>query len=331
MESLEQVKARVDILSAEDRQALLTALGGTSPEQPNQPHTSQSQPFIRKLRIFSGKKPVPAGEVDFDTWSVMAKPVLDDSAINENTKKRVFLTSLLRPALEIASSEETSDSIFQTLKVVFGTVSDGHELYIQFLSKFQGEQETSSQYLQRLYLDLLVVEERGGVSSEDLSRELLDQFIRGSRDENLILRLKLEDRTSSPPTFADLLLEIRKEEVRSSEKKNRFKTSARTASQQTSVEETLSAKVSQLTEKLEKMERNFSPGISQKSVNKDWKPRQNFVFCYNCGMEGHKCQTCVNPPNPTDVQKKLVERTRRSKIQRDTASHSGSPSFQKSN
>ena len=69
-------------------------------------------------------------------------------------------------------------------------------------------------------MDLLVVEERQGIAADKLDSELLGQFMRGCRDDNLIIRLKLEEKTSDPPSFADLLLLICKEEARSSEKQS---------------------------------------------------------------------------------------------------------------
>lgn len=318
MTSLETLQSGADSLSAEDRQSLLTYLSqaaGPSPSQPpSQPQPSQSSQFLRKLRNFSGKKPVPAGEVDFETWSLQAKQVLEED-INEVSKKRCLTNSLLRPAIDICLNIDTSQQIFETLKIVFGRVADGRELYVQFLSKFQESKETSSEYLQRLYLELLTIEERRGITADSLPKELLQQFIRGSRDENLIFRLKLEEKTDDPPSFADLLLSIRKEETRCNEKKTRLGTNARAASQTTSEESTLKAQVKLLTEKIEKMEAKSKP-VTRK--DKDTKSK---VFCYNCGYDGHKNKTCRKSPNPQLVQKKLLQRSQQATPDKGSSTH----------
>ena len=49
----------------------------------------------RKLRLFSGNQPTPNGEVNFATWRITAKQVIDDGVIDEKEKKRCLIDSLL--------------------------------------------------------------------------------------------------------------------------------------------------------------------------------------------------------------------------------------------
>lgn len=54
-----------------------------------------------------------------------------------------------------------------------------------------------------------------------INNELLKQF-RGSH-EQLIEKLKLENLSNDPPSFSDLLVMVRREETRRSDKQARFK------------------------------------------------------------------------------------------------------------
>ena len=95
---------------------------------------------------------------------------------------------------------------------------DSQELLTQYYSKYQVEKESASTYLQRLYLLATEVADKGGVTVGKIPDLLLRQFIRGSHDEILIQKLDLEELVDEPPSFAELLLSMRKEEARRTEK-----------------------------------------------------------------------------------------------------------------
>ena len=59
----------------------------------------------RKLRCFSGARDPGSGVVDYSTWRLHAKPVVEDTLLSEG-EKRIIVESLLPPALEIAASAD---------------------------------------------------------------------------------------------------------------------------------------------------------------------------------------------------------------------------------
>ena len=84
--------------------------------------------------------------------------------------------------------------------------------------------------MQRLYLLAAEIAEFNGIAMAEVPKHLLEQFIRGSRDEAMLLKLGLESKVDHPPTFATLLLDIRKEEARQTKKRLRLKSTVKVAS-----------------------------------------------------------------------------------------------------
>ena len=71
------------------------------------PPVPRSDPsyFIRKLRTFSGKSPVPSGEVEFETWWIQfSQAIGNDDDVSPAQKKRIILQSLFRPAMVAVKS-----------------------------------------------------------------------------------------------------------------------------------------------------------------------------------------------------------------------------------
>lgn len=295
---------------------------------------SASSPKPRKLRLFSGRTPVPSSEVDFDTWKLMVSQLVEDTTVSESDKKRAMLQNLLRPALDaIKSVQGTSKDILEVLVNIYGSVADGYDLLMRFHTSYQGEKESSSDYVQRIYLLLIDATKRGGAAIGDVPKLLLTQFIRGSGDENLILRLKLEEKLDNPPTFANLLLCIRKEESKALEKRLRMKASRVSAVvQDPSPMKLLQEKVAQLEVQLKQQQQHRSKvdrdsGLDSGSTNPSTpsQPSGNVssgsvkgkkhpsrtrckMFCYRCGQDGHCLDKCTEARNPALVQEKLESR-----------------------
>ena len=81
---------------------LAETLGATDIGKDDRPSGSAGRP--RKLRSFSGSKDAESGVVYFETWRLYARPLVEDKHLHESEKKRLLVESLLRPALEIATS-----------------------------------------------------------------------------------------------------------------------------------------------------------------------------------------------------------------------------------
>lgn len=186
---------------------------------------AQAHPPMR-LRLFSGRKPQPLNEVDYDTWRSSLDLVLKDPTISDLYKSRKILDSLLSPAADIIKhlGPETSPLVYlQLLDSAFGTVEDGDELFAKFMNTLQNAGERPSAYLSRLQTALSIAVKRGGVSSNTADRHLLKQFCRGCWDDGLIADLRLAQKCENPPPFAQLLLMLRTEEDKQAAKTIRMK------------------------------------------------------------------------------------------------------------
>ena len=190
-ELLSKVKRQGESLDSAGRRRtmtqLLEVLGNPSRERDDR--SSSSVVRLRKLRSFSGAKDPEQGVVDFATWRLHAQPLVEDKHLNDSECKRLLLESLLRPALEIATSLDssaTSADLLELLENHYGEVSDGFEMYTQFRSSIQEVKETATEYLQRLHLLALKTAQRGGMKKTAIPKEVVRQFDNGCADEDLL-------------------------------------------------------------------------------------------------------------------------------------------------
>ena len=180
----------------------------------------------RKLRLFSGSQPTPNGEINFVTWRISAKQILDDASITENEKRRCIMESLLIPALNIVKHvppQKTSKDIFDILAKVYGAAKSAKEMLHDFYAICQRPNQTASEYLQQLYTELLEIvdESPDAVNMENMDDELLQQFVRGCFDDDVLNKLHLEEKDTAP-RFEVLFENVRKEEMKRDQKKKRM-------------------------------------------------------------------------------------------------------------
>ena len=191
MADVATVVQQLQALSNEDRKAAISQLNLADRIIVE----TSSRPAPRKLRLFSGKFPIPSGEVDFDTWRLLVRQLEEDPHVSDTDKKTTILQNILRPALDAVKAVDGDYKVLvKVLDNVYGNVVDGAELLIQFHTSYQSEKESASSYLQRIYLLLMDTAEKGGVPLTEVSKFLLKQFIRGSSDDSLISKLKLDDK-----------------------------------------------------------------------------------------------------------------------------------------
>jgi hypothetical protein len=195
--------------------------------------------------------------------------------------------------------------------------------------------------VQRLYLLAVEVAEFKGITMAEVPKHLLQQFIRGSRDEAMLQKLGLEAKVDHPPSFATLLLDIRKEEARQTQKRLRLKTTAKVAATTADVStpldremwKGLQERVLQLEAQLQQRHLPVTTPTSLPAANASKvelsKSRKSSDFqkkttnrstlrgfCYICGEDGHHAPTCTKPHNPILVQEKLLKRSKPLNLQR---------------
>ena len=325
MAGVEEVKQQLSALSVEDRRRAIADLDLADRIIVQ----STSSPRPRKLRLFSGRSPIPSGEVDFETWRLLVRQLEDDGHISDADTKLVILQNLLRPALDAVKAIGPLSEVLDVLDNLYGSVVDGQELLIRFHTTYQEEKESASEYVQRIYLLVIESSEKGGAILGDVPKLLLSQFIRGCRDEALIAKLKLEEKVGAPPSFAVLLLSIRREESKMVEKRLRLKAAGRVSTVAV-VEDPTSGQIKQLQDQVSQLSAQLQQHMSQPKVpysksekvkgaasqasgadsgrgrRPSHRGRQKFpIFCYRCGLDGHSMDKCREAKNPTLVQEKL--------------------------
>ena len=329
--ALKKFKEELEALDEDDRRKSLAAAHALLG-----PHEAEKRQPVkpRKLRSFSGATTVPSGELDYKMWRLHAKPIVDDPFLRESEKKRALIDALLGDALEIASTllaTDTSETLLTLLDKHFGDVADGFELYSKFRSAIQESQESAADFLKRLHTLALRAVEKQGMKSDDVKSQVLRQFDSNCADEDLLQRLSLKDKFENPDDVSDLLLKVRTEEARRKEK--RLKLKARTAkanaisaaeasasSSYNAEMESLHKKIESLTQQVQASKPSFNsysqspPTSTESSSNNNHNrkgshsKKKSGIFCYKCGVDGHKHDACSSPANPTLVQERLLAR-----------------------
>lgn len=349
---LGQFRRRSNNLDGTARRQVLHDVASTLdvPEEPRSPVLRDAaSPFLtqrfRRLPLFSGRSESEPGVVDYTTWRLYAKNSIEDAQLRDSDRKRLLRESLLRPALDIALSVDVFASSTDLLKVLddhFADVSDGHDLYSQFLRSVQLEQETPSEYLQRLHLLALKTVSRGGFPQSHLNKAVFRQFHYTCFDERLLDMIDARKLADEPPPVSELLRNVRTSECRRNAKEARLQ-SERDKRRSTELKDKemveqitlLQEKVAQLNEKLEQQcqvltDAQTSVPTTQYVQNQTLpqftvlpqselnyaqrhpaatapvKPKARLTFCYNCGRDGHMMSSCVYFKDAVLVQKRLA-------------------------
>uniref|UniRef100_A0A672JW03 PNMA family member 2 n=1 Tax=Sinocyclocheilus grahami TaxID=75366 RepID=A0A672JW03_SINGR len=173
----------------------------------------------RRLHVFSGTVPTPAGEEPLEHWLEQARFMVEESDCSDKERRRRIMESLRGPALAIikAARVTTADlkpeQCLEAIESAFGSAESGEELYIAFRLMQQQPSEKLSDFFKRLEQALTKVIQRGGLSVAAANRVRVEQLLRGAVAADLMLvNHKLRERKENPPSFLELLSEIRSEE-----------------------------------------------------------------------------------------------------------------------
>lgn len=188
----------------------------------------QENNAFRRLRVFSGVLPTPAGEETLENWLEQAQVMLDECDGSVKEKKKRIVESVRGPAFEIIQAVRCNDAearpedYLAALENAFGVTKSGEDFYFTFRSMQQKSGERLSDYLRRLEKVLSKAVQKGGLPSASRDRVRVEQLLRGATSESdiLLLQLRLKERLSNPPSFMELLSEIRVEEDQKVTKRN---------------------------------------------------------------------------------------------------------------
>lgn len=173
----------------------------------------------RKLRIFSGKTPVPAGEEGFDTWMDQAVQALEEWEVADAIKRQRIVESLHAPASDVIRNLKrdkpgcTASEYLEALREVYGRIETCAELRYLFEHTYQKEGEKLSAFVTRLDQVLHQVIIKGGMKPEAATGLLLAQVLKGALPLDPIM-LKLQARGQGGPlTYSQLMKTLREEEA----------------------------------------------------------------------------------------------------------------------
>uniref|UniRef100_A0A3B1JFJ8 CCHC-type domain-containing protein n=1 Tax=Astyanax mexicanus TaxID=7994 RepID=A0A3B1JFJ8_ASTMX len=186
-------------------------------EKTAKPH-SESHAY-KRLRIFSGTSPTPAGEENLENWLEQAKLMVEESNCSDGEKRRRIVESLKGSALEIFQAVKVADpqaspvAYIEAIESSFGSMESGEDLYFAYRTMQQQSGERLSDFLRRLDRSLTKIVQRGGLPAALVDQARVEQLLRGAVDSDLMLiHLRLRERKNNPPTFLKLLNEIKEEE-----------------------------------------------------------------------------------------------------------------------
>ncbi|KAG6931893.1 paraneoplastic Ma antigen 1 [Chelydra serpentina] len=147
--------------------------------------------------------------------------MLQEWAVPNAEKRRCLIESLAGPALDVIRTLKLIDpgvsvkDYLEALDHTFGSVEGPEDSYWKFLNSRQREGEKASAYIQRLERLLQRAVMRGAVTAEQMDQTRLAQIVRGTQYLNpILLHLRLRERREHPPSYSQLIKEVREEEER---------------------------------------------------------------------------------------------------------------------
>ncbi|KAL7857334.1 hypothetical protein SRHO_G00162330 [Serrasalmus rhombeus] len=214
--SIADVKGLLNPPSLDVNAALVNAISSLVDKCNAAPADTQS---YRKLRMFSGVRPTPSGEEEYDAWAEQTIHMLEEWQCGDSVKKQRIVESLRGPAADIIrfsraqNPNATSNDYMQALETAFGTTESSADLLVKFRSTFQIEGEKLSTYLLRLDKLLHCVFRKGGLQLSDMNRLRTEQVVRGALPHDMTaICIRMTHKLREPLTFSELLKEVREEE-----------------------------------------------------------------------------------------------------------------------
>ena len=257
-----------------------------------------------------------------------------------NDKQQRIVESLKGPAadivrfLKVSIPNATATDYLSALDTAYGTTESGADILATFRHTYQNEGENLSAFLYRLDKLLHRTLLKGGIRAEDMNRARMEQLVKGALTHDMVaLRIRLSHTLANPPSFSQLMRDVREEEnwISAREGVKTAATVAAAAVTQTSVTSELTSlrnEVKELSSQVTRLlsvtpvtpttpERSMAmagpvtrmPEVAARDASsrvRTSRPPQPGIFCYQCGEDGHTKRECQKPEDLRKVTQKLI-------------------------
>ncbi|XP_063775328.1 paraneoplastic antigen Ma3-like [Pseudophryne corroboree] len=262
----------------------------------------------RRLRIFSGINPVPAGEENYDTWREAAIQHSEEWHCPEHIKKQRIVESLRGPAMRViqatrrSKATATLNDYIEALDFSYGTLEDVGDLLARLNRTYQEPGETLTHYIYRVDRLIYQIVDKGGIDKGAVDERRMRQVLKGALTTHPVAqRLRCTMPLGTPPTLTELVKEVKLEEIQIDTRDKsikRVKVVLPTPSPP-SMDERLLKLLEEQNKKIDQLialqstsqpnqgwlvtrGRGVTSGIRSRSP----------IICYSCGQPGHRSFEC---------------------------------------
>lgn len=299
--------------------------------------SSEERAGYRKLRPFSGFIPTPHGEDEYEVWVEQTTHILEEWQFSDSVKKQRLVECLRGPAADIVRFEKTGNpsatftDYLSALESAFGTTEDAADLMLKFRSTYQSEGEKLSAYIMRLDRMLHSMLRKRSIEFLEINGLRMQQIVRGALSSDLVaMRLRMTHKLCAPPSFNDLLKEVREEESmlkhRSSVNENVAAFGVSLKNPESSGNTNLAnSEVEMLKKEIRGLKNEVAhlSAVVKEPVTYDRSGTHSLaaiaesktsirqvskvnIFCYRCGEDGHLKRDCTKEENLRRVNQRLI-------------------------
>ncbi|XP_063813161.1 paraneoplastic antigen Ma1 homolog [Pseudophryne corroboree] len=262
----------------------------------------------RRLRIFSGINPIPAGEETYELWREAATQHSEEWQCPDHVKRQRVVESLRGPAMGVIQATRRSNTnatlkdYLEALDFSFGTMEDVGDLLARLNHTYQDMGETLTHYVYRVDRLIYKIVDKGGIDKDTVDSRRLIQVLKGALTNNPVAqRLRCTMSATRAPSLNELIREVKLEEVQIENREKSFKKVKVVipAKESPSMDERLLKLMEEQNKKLEQLialqtVNTYNP-VPIPGLDRGGRARRENrrpIICYSCGQAGHRSFEC---------------------------------------